>query len=83
MIGLAYFLIIWIVGGLLTGIKYLFVDQMYDDEFKQLMIQETSPGMERNMVELFFRNKANIMTFHILIGFLPLIIKIVGLLKRG
>lgn len=35
------------------------------------------------MIELFFKNKINIMVFYILIGFLPLAIKIVGLLKRS
>ncbi len=37
MIGFAYFLIIWLGVGLLTGIKFIFVDQVYDDEFKELM----------------------------------------------
>lgn len=35
------------------------------------------------MIELFFKNKINIMVFYILIGLLPLAIKIAGLLKRS
>lgn len=42
MIGLAYFLIIWLGVGLLTGIKFIFVDQVYDEEFKELMDKETA-----------------------------------------
>lgn len=42
MIGLAYFLIIWLGAGLLTGIKFIFVDQIYDEEFKELMDKETA-----------------------------------------
>ncbi|TDO07464.1 hypothetical protein DFO69_4026 [Bacillus subtilis] len=44
MIGLAYFLIIWLGIGLLTGIKFIFVDQVYDDDFRELMDKETSAG---------------------------------------
>lgn len=57
MIGLAYFLIIWLGVGLLTGIKFIFVDQVYDEEFKELMDKETAAGMERNLTNLFFKNK--------------------------
>lgn len=32
MIGFAYFLIIWLGVGLLTGIKFIFVDQVYAEE---------------------------------------------------
>lgn len=46
MIGLAYFLIIWLGVGLLTGIKFIFVDQVYDEEFKELMDKETAMGEE-------------------------------------
>lgn len=53
MIGLAFFLIIWLGVGLLTGIKFIFVDQDYDEEFKELMDKETSVGMERNLANLF------------------------------
>lgn len=48
MIGIVYFLIIWLGYGLLTGIKFIFVDQVYDEEFKELMDKETTAGMERN-----------------------------------
>ncbi|MCY9039562.1 hypothetical protein MOE77_22065, partial [Bacillus inaquosorum] len=61
MIGLAYFLIIWLGVGLLTGIKFIFVDQDYDEEFKELMDKETSVGMERNLANLFFKNKLNVL----------------------
>ncbi len=37
MIGLAYFLIIWLGVGLLTRMKFIFVDQVYDEKFKELM----------------------------------------------
>ncbi|AEB23450.1 MULTISPECIES: hypothetical protein [Bacillus] len=83
MIGIAYFLILWLGVGFLTGFKALFVDQVYDEEFKQELIDSFSPGMEQNMIELFFKNKINIMVFYILIGLLPLAIKIAGLLKRS
>ncbi|ATX84258.1 hypothetical protein [Bacillus velezensis] len=86
MIGIAYFLMLWLGIGFLTGFKAfkaLFVDQVYDKEFKQELIDSFSPGMEQNMIELFFKNKINIMVFYILIGLLPLAIKIAGLLKRG
>lgn len=83
MIGFSYFLILWLGVGFLTGFKALFVDQVYDEDFKQELINSFSPGMEQNMIELFFKNKINIMVFYILIGFLPLGIKIVGPLKRG
>ncbi|ASS60629.1 hypothetical protein CHN56_00084 [Bacillus velezensis] len=83
MIGIAYFLIVWLGVGFLTGFKALCVDQVYDEEFKQELIDSFSPGMEQNMIELFFKNKINIMVFYILIGLLPLAIKIAGLLKRG
>ncbi|MEN7434103.1 hypothetical protein FH505_13965 [Bacillus velezensis] len=66
-----------------TGIKFIFVEQVYDEEFKQELIVSFSPGMEQNMIELFFKNKINIMVFYILIGLLPLAIKIAGLLKMG
>ncbi|CAF1772295.1 hypothetical protein NRS6094_03980 [Bacillus subtilis] len=46
MIGLAYFLIIWLGVGLLTGIKFIIVDQVYDEE-KELMNKETAAGKER------------------------------------
>ncbi|AZJ44328.1 hypothetical protein ACN9L9_10235 [Bacillus velezensis] len=68
MIGIAYFLILWLGVGFLTGFKALFVDQVYDEEFKQELIDSFSPG---------------IMVFYILIGLLPLAIKIAGLLKRS
>ncbi|MCX2851377.1 hypothetical protein OQ471_05085 [Bacillus sp. KeR2] len=38
MIGIAYFLILWLGVGFLTGFKALFVDQVYDEEFKQVLI---------------------------------------------
>ncbi|MBV2197496.1 hypothetical protein KQR56_10635 [Bacillus velezensis] len=68
MIGIAYFLILWLGVGFLTGFKALFVDQVYDEEFKQELIDSFSPG---------------IMVFYILIGLSPLAIKIAGLLKRS
>jgi hypothetical protein len=68
LIGIAYFLILWLGVGFLTGFKALFVDQVYDEEFKQELIDSFSPG---------------IMVFYILIGLLPLAIKIAGLLKRS
>ncbi|ARV44085.1 hypothetical protein [Bacillus inaquosorum] len=83
MIGLAYFLIIWLGVGLLTGIKFIFVDQDYDEEFKELMDKETSVGMERNLANLFFINKLNVLAFFMLIGLLPLIIRVTKLFKRG
>ncbi|MCY9011418.1 hypothetical protein MOE50_20955 [Bacillus inaquosorum] len=83
MIELAYFLIIWLGYGLLTGIKFIFVDQVYDKEFKELMDKETSAGMERNLASLFFKNKINVIAFFMLIGLLPLIMRITKLFKRG
>lgn len=53
MIGLAYFLIIWLGVGLLTGIKFIFVDQVYDEDFKELMDKETAASMERNLPASF------------------------------
>ncbi|OLQ53697.1 hypothetical protein BHT94_19850 [Bacillus licheniformis] len=73
MIGLAYFLIIWLGVGLLTGIKFIFVDQDYDEEFKEVMNQETAAGMERNLASLFFKNKLNVIGFFMLMGLLPLV----------
>ncbi|CAM3455237.1 hypothetical protein BSI_18050 [Bacillus inaquosorum KCTC 13429] len=52
MIGLAYFFFIWHGVGLLTGIKFIFVDQDYDEEFKEIMDQQTSAGMERDLANL-------------------------------
>ncbi|MED1228416.1 hypothetical protein P4T89_12910 [Bacillus nakamurai] len=46
MIGIAYFLILWLGVGFLTGFKALFVDQVYEEEFKQELINSFSPGME-------------------------------------
>ncbi|MBJ7898025.1 hypothetical protein [Bacillus atrophaeus] len=83
MIGLAYFLIIWLGYGLLTGIKFIFVDQVYDEEFKELMDKETSAGMERNLASLFFKNKLNVIAFFMLIGLLPLTLRITKLFRRG
>ncbi|MDQ1851065.1 hypothetical protein [Bacillus stercoris] len=83
MIGFAYFLIIWLGVGLLTGIKFIFVDQVYDDEFKKLMDKKTATGMERNLVSLFFKNKLNVIAFFMLIGLLPLVMRITKLFKRG
>ncbi|MCY7984351.1 hypothetical protein MOB89_13160 [Bacillus inaquosorum] len=77
------FLIIWLGVGLLTGIKFIFVDQDYDEEFKELMDKETAVGMERNLANLFFKNKLNVLAFFMLIGLLPLIIRITKLFKRG
>ncbi|TDO10677.1 hypothetical protein DFO69_2243 [Bacillus subtilis] len=68
---------------MLTGIKFIFVDQDYDEEFKELMDKETSVGMERNLANLFFKNKLNVLAFFMLIGLLPLIIRITKLFKRG
>ncbi|CDG30057.1 MULTISPECIES: hypothetical protein [Bacillus] len=82
MIGFSYFLILWLGVGFLTGFKALFVDQVYDEEFKQELIDSCSPGMQQNMAELFFKSKINIMVFYVLSGLLPVGIKIVGLLKR-
>ncbi|MDJ1631107.1 hypothetical protein QNN00_15145 [Bacillus velezensis] len=45
MIGIAYFLILWLGVGFLTGFKALFVDQVYDTEFKQELIDSFSPGI--------------------------------------
>ncbi|MGG0022389.1 hypothetical protein ABEY03_01425 [Bacillus inaquosorum] len=78
---LLIFLIIWLGVGLLTGIKFIFVDQDYDEEFKELMDKETSVGMERNLANLFFKNKLNVLVFFMLIGLLP--IRITKLFKRG
>ncbi|WNV81546.1 hypothetical protein RUL31_09940 [Bacillus atrophaeus] len=83
MIGLAYFLIIWLGYGLLTGIKFIFVDQVYDEEFNELMDKETSTGMERNLASLFFKNKLNVIAFFMLIGLLPLAMRITKLFRRG
>ncbi|AWM17220.1 hypothetical protein DKG76_10800 [Bacillus inaquosorum] len=83
MIGLAYFLIIWLGIGLLTGIKFIFVDQVYDEEFKELMDKETAAGMERNLASLFFKNKLNVIAFFMLMGLLPLAMRIIKLFKRG
>ncbi|MCY8053350.1 hypothetical protein MOF52_16815 [Bacillus inaquosorum] len=80
---LLIFLIICLGVGLLTGIKFIFVDQDYDEEFKELMDKETSVGMERNLANLFFKNKLNVLVFFMLIGLLPLIIRITKLFKRG
>ncbi|MCD7911015.1 hypothetical protein KC480_05685 [Bacillus velezensis] len=82
MIGLSYFLILWLGVGVLTGFKALFVDQVNDEEFKKELIETSSPGQQQNMVELFFKNKINIMVFYILVGLVPLTIKIIGMLKR-
>lgn len=82
MIGLAYCLIIWLGVGLLTGIKFIFVDQDYDEEFKEIMNQETSVGIERNLASLFFKNKLNVIAFFMLIGLLLLAIRITKLFKR-
>lgn len=68
---------------MLTGIKFIFVDQDYDEEFKELMDKETAVGMERNLANLFFKNKLNVLAFFMLIGLLPLIIRITKLFKRG
>ncbi|CAI6263705.1 SPbeta prophage-derived putative protein YopE [Bacillus subtilis] len=68
---------------MLTGIKFIFVDQDYDEEFKELMDKETSVDMERNLANLFFKNKLNVLAFFMLIGLLPLIIRITKLFKRG
>ncbi|WP_445983870.1 hypothetical protein ACUULN_10645 [Bacillus subtilis] len=81
MIGLAYFLIIWLGVGLLTGIKFIFVDQVYDEEFN--MDKETAAGMERNLASLFFKNKLNAIAFFMIIGLLPLAMRITKLFKRG
>lgn len=67
----------------MSGIKFIFVEQVYDEEFKQELTDLFLLGMEQNMIELFFKNKINIMVFYILIGLLPLAIKIAGLLKRS
>ncbi|MGQ9007560.1 hypothetical protein ACTXHP_04915 [Bacillus stercoris] len=83
MIGLAYFLIIWLGVGLFTGIKFIFVDQVNDEEFKELMDKETTAGMERNLDSLFFKNKLNVIAFFMLIGLLPLAMRITKLFKRG
>ncbi|OIS62876.1 hypothetical protein A4A36_21225 [Bacillus subtilis] len=83
MIGFAYFLIIWLGVGLLTGIKFIFVDQVYAEEFKELMDKETAAGMERNLASLFLKNKLNAIAFFMLIGLLPLAIRITKLFKRG
>ncbi|MCY9084306.1 hypothetical protein ABE208_16225 [Bacillus inaquosorum] len=83
MIGLAYFLIIWLGVGLLTGIKFVFVDQVYDEDFKEMMNQETSSGTERDLANLFFKNRLNAIAFFMLIGLLPLIMRITKLFKRG
>ncbi|QMV48828.1 hypothetical protein Goe11_c00750 [Bacillus phage vB_BsuS-Goe11] len=83
MIGLAYFLIILLGVGLLTGVKLIFVDQVYDEEFKELMDKETAAGMERNLASLFFKNKFNVIAFFMLSGLLPLAMRITKLFKRG
>ncbi|MCY8248146.1 hypothetical protein, partial [Bacillus inaquosorum] len=62
---------------------FIFVDQDYDEEFKELMDKETAVGMERNLANLFFKNKLNVLAFFMLIGLLPLIIRITKLFKRG
>ncbi|OIK20941.1 hypothetical protein [Bacillus amyloliquefaciens] len=82
MIGFSYFLLLWLGVGLLTGFKALFVDQVYDEEFKQELIESCSPRMQQNMDELFLKGKIKIMMFYVLSGLLPVGIKIVGLLKR-
>ncbi|RXK25644.1 hypothetical protein A6g_20175 [Bacillus velezensis] len=82
MIGLAYFLIIWLGVGLFTGIKFIFVDQVYDEEFKELMDKETAAGMERNLARLFFKSKLNANAFFMLIGLLPLVMRITNLFKE-
>ncbi len=68
---------------MLTGIKFIFVDQVYDEEFKELMDKETSAGMERNLASLFFKNKLNVIAFFMLIGLLPLTLRITKLFRRG
>ncbi|ADP32488.1 hypothetical protein [Bacillus atrophaeus] len=83
MIGFAYFSIIWLGVGLLTGIKFIFVDQGYDEEFKEIMNQETSAGMERDLANLFFKNKLNVIAFFMLIGLLSIVMRITKLFKRG
>ncbi|MCY0092201.1 MULTISPECIES: hypothetical protein [Bacillus amyloliquefaciens group] len=82
MTGLAYFLIIWLGVGLLTGVKFIFVDQTYDEEFKVLMDQETSNGMERDLANLFFKNRLNVIVFFMLIGLLPLAMRITKLFRK-
>ncbi|WP_241779399.1 hypothetical protein [Bacillus atrophaeus] len=63
--------------------KFIFVDQVYDEEFKELMDKETTAGMERNLVSLFFKNKLNVIAFFMLIGLLPLAMRITKLFRRG
>ncbi|MFD5196821.1 hypothetical protein ACFVL4_24485 [Bacillus subtilis] len=82
MTGLAYFLIIWLGVGLLTGVKFIFVDQIYDEEFKVLIDQETSNGMERDLANLFFKNRLNAIAFFMLIGLLPLAMSITKLFRK-
>lgn len=82
MTGLAYFLIIWLGIGFLTGVKFIFVDQIYDEEFKVLIDQETSNGMERDLANLFFKNRLNAIAFFMLIGLLPLAMTITKLFRK-
>ncbi|MCY9191133.1 hypothetical protein [Bacillus mojavensis] len=56
--------------------KFIFVGQDYDEEFKEIMNQETSAGMERDLANLFFKNRLNVIAFFMLIGLLPLTIRI-------
>ncbi|MCT6513222.1 hypothetical protein OQZ55_11935 [Bacillus subtilis] len=67
----------------MTGIKFIFVDRVYDEEFKELMDKETAAGIERNLASLFFKNKFNVIAFFMLIGLLPLVMRITKIFKRG
>lgn len=47
------------------------------------MDKETAASMERNLASLFFKNKLNVIAFYMLMGLLPLAMRITKLFKRG
>lgn len=56
MIGFSYFLILWLGVGFLTGFKALFVDQVYDEGFKQELSGENCWTAEEELIMLVIDN---------------------------
>lgn len=75
---LGIFLILWLTAGFITGIKFIFIDQMFIkkdiDEFKQKeSIEEDDEGFN-----LITKNKYTFLAFSTLAGFLVLFADIWG-----
>lgn len=74
--------IIWILAGLVVGLKFIYVDRKFNDKFFEEVSEEK--GLDRNNEAFYIltKNKRNFLVACMLVGLIALFADIAGSFKR-